>query len=89
LSYPAELVGREYALNGRKVMISEAKVCDLCVVGAKVGDKFSAFPVERGTPGFDTPRRENYPGLRSIPLGDLKDVLPLLIEKLRAAKQKP
>jgi len=58
-------------LNGRKVMISEANVCDLCVVVAKVGDKFSAFLVERGTPGFDTPRRENYPGLRSIPVGDL------------------
>jgi alkylation response protein AidB-like acyl-CoA dehydrogenase len=67
----AELVGSEYVLNGRKVMISEANVCDLCVVVAKVGDKFSAFLVERGTPGFDTPRRENYPGLRSIPVGDL------------------
>lgn len=67
----AELAGDEYVINGRKVMISEAPVCDLAVVVVKTGDRFSAFLVERGTPGFDTPRRENYAGLRSIPVGDL------------------
>lgn len=67
----AELSGEDYVLNGRKVMISEATVCHLAVIVAKTGDKFSAFLVGRGTPGFTTPRRENYPGLRSIPVGDL------------------
>ncbi len=67
----AELDGDEYVLNGRKVMISEAAVCNLAVIVAKTGDKFSAFLVERDTTGFDTPRRENYPGLRSIPVGDI------------------
>ena len=67
----AELVGDEYVINGRKVLISEAPVCDLAVIVAKTGEKFSAFLVEKGTPGFDTPRRENYPGLRSLPVGDL------------------
>lgn len=67
----AELVGDEYVINGRKVMISEATVCDLAIIVARTGDKFSAFLVEKGTPGFDTPRRENYPGLRSTPVGDL------------------
>ena len=66
-----ELVGDEYVINGRKVMISEAPVCDLAIIVAKTGERFSAFLVERGTPGFETPNRENYPGLRSIPVGDL------------------
>ncbi len=67
----AELAGNEYVINGRKVMASEAPVCDLAAFVAKTGDKFSAFLVEKGTPGFDTPRRENFPGLRSLPVGDL------------------
>ena len=67
----AEREGEEYVLNGRKVMISEAPICDLAVVLAKTGDRASAFLLERGTPGFETPRREDYPGLRSIPVGDI------------------
>ena len=67
----AELAGDEYVINGRKVMISLAPVCNLAVVVAKTGEKFSAFLVEKGAPGFDTPRKENYPGLRSLPVGDL------------------
>jgi len=67
----AELVGDEYVINGRKVMISLTPVCDLAVVVAKTGERHSAFLVERGMPGFDTPNRENYPGLRGEPVGDL------------------
>lgn len=67
----AELEGDDYVINGRKVMISLTPVCDLAVVVAKTGERLSAFLVERGTPGFDTPGRENYPGLRSEPVGDI------------------
>ncbi len=67
----AELVGDEYVLNGRKVFITLAPVCDLAIVVAKTGDRFSTFLVEKGTPGFDTPRRENFPGLRGLPVGDI------------------
>ncbi len=67
----AQPVADGYILNGRKVMISEAPVCDAAVVVAKMGEKYSAFLVERGTPGFATPRRENYPGLRGLPVGDI------------------
>ncbi len=67
----AELMGDEYIINGRKVFISLAPVCDLTLVVAKTGERFSAILVERGTPGFGTPRRENFPGLRSLPVGDL------------------
>ncbi len=71
LATTAELVGDEYVLNGRKIMASEGPVCDLAVIIAKTGDKFSAFLVEKGTPGFSAPRRENYVGLRSVSVGDL------------------
>jgi len=67
----AELVGDEYIINGRKVMVSEAPVCDLAIIVAKTGDRFSTFLVEKGTPGFDTPRREHYAGLRGVAIGDL------------------
>ena len=67
----AELKGDEYIINGRKVMISEAPVCDLAIIVAKTGDKFSAFLVEKGMPGFTTSGKENYVGLRSLPVGDL------------------
>ncbi len=67
----AELMGDEYVINGRKVFISLAPVCDLAVIVVKTGERFSAILVEKGAPGFDTPRRENFSGLRSIPAGDL------------------
>jgi len=67
----AELVGEEYVINGRKVFISLAPVCDLAVIVARTGERFSTFLVERETSGFDTPRKENFPGLRSLPVGDL------------------
>ncbi|MFH1382470.1 MAG: acyl-CoA dehydrogenase family protein [Chloroflexota bacterium] len=71
LTTVAELSGDEYVLNGRKVMISEAPICNAAVIVAKTGDKFSTFLVERGAKGFTTPRRENYTGLRSLPVGDI------------------
>jgi len=67
----AELDGDEYVINGRKVMISEAPVCDLAIFVAKTGDKLSAFLVEKGTPGFEASGKENYTGLKSVPVGDL------------------
>jgi alkylation response protein AidB-like acyl-CoA dehydrogenase len=67
----AEVDGDEYIINGRKVLITLAPECDLAVIVAKTGDRYSAFLVERGMAGFDTPRREDFPGLRSAPVGDL------------------
>ena len=67
----AEVAGNDYVLNGRKVLISEATECDLAIVVAKAGDRFSAFMIEKGTPGFNTPRREDFPGLRGISVGDI------------------
>jgi alkylation response protein AidB-like acyl-CoA dehydrogenase len=67
----AEPDGDSYVINGRKVMISEAPVCDLAIFVAKTGDKFSAFLVEKGTSGFEASGKENYAGLKSVPVGDL------------------
>lgn len=67
----AEATPDGYVLNGRKVFISEASVGDLAIVIAKTGERHSAFLIERGTPGFSTPRREKYPGLRGIEVGDI------------------
>jgi alkylation response protein AidB-like acyl-CoA dehydrogenase len=71
MSTTAEVAGNDYVLNGRKVLISEATECDLAIVIAKAGDRFSAFMIEKGTPGFNTPRREDFPGLRGISVGDI------------------
>jgi alkylation response protein AidB-like acyl-CoA dehydrogenase len=71
MSTTAEVAGNDYVLNGRKVLISEAPECDLAIIIAKAGDRFSAFMIEKGTPGFNTPRREDFPGLRGISVGDI------------------
>src|SRR5579883_1007611 len=45
--------GKHYILNGEKMWISNAGFADLFIVFAKIdGEKFSAFLVERDTPGL-------------------------------------
>ncbi len=45
--------GKHYLLNGEKMWITNAGFADLFIVFAKVdGEKFTAFIVERGFPGF-------------------------------------
>src|ERR1043166_8380372 len=45
--------GKHYILNGEKMWITNAGFADLFTVFAKVdGDKFTAFLVEKGFPGF-------------------------------------
>lgn len=63
--------GDDYVVNGRKVFITLAGVSDIVFFVAKTGDRFSLFVVEKGAPGFDTPRRESRLGLRSTPVGEL------------------
>lgn len=66
----AVLDGDEYVLNGRKMYISFVEVADLTCVVAKTDDKFNAFLIEKGTPGFEITRRERHNGLRSIPVNE-------------------
>jgi len=67
----AELVGDGYVVNGRKVFITAGETASVVGFLAKTGDTTSFFIVEKGTPGFTSPRREESLGLRSIPVSEL------------------
>src|ERR1022692_3179518 len=56
--------GKHYILNGEKMWITNAGFADLFTVFAKVGDKFSAFLVERTFPGFSVGAEEHKMGIR-------------------------
>src|SRR5579885_907378 len=57
--------GRHYILNGEKMWITNAGMADLFTVFCKVdGDKFTAFLIERGTPGFSVGAEEHKLGIR-------------------------
>jgi alkylation response protein AidB-like acyl-CoA dehydrogenase len=57
--------GRHYVLNGSKQWITNAGFADVFIVFAKIdGEKFSAFIVERGTPGFTVGPEEHKMGIR-------------------------
>jgi butyryl-CoA dehydrogenase len=57
--------GTHWVLNGEKMWISNSGFADLFTVFAKVdGEKFSAFLVERGTPGLSVGAEEHKLGIR-------------------------
>lgn len=56
---------KHYVLNGSKQWITNAGFADVFIVFAKIdGDKFSAFIVEKGTPGFSLGAEEHKMGIR-------------------------
>lgn len=73
----AELKGNHYVLNGRKIFITNGAAADIYIVFARTGDKdlgskaFSAFIVEKGTPGFSFGKYERKMGLRGTQNCDL------------------
>jgi alkylation response protein AidB-like acyl-CoA dehydrogenase len=57
--------GQHYILNGEKMWITNAGFADLYTVFAKVdGEKFTAFLIERNTPGFAVGAEEHKLGIR-------------------------
>jgi len=57
--------GKYYLLNGEKMWITNAGFADLFTIFAKVdGEKFTAFIVERGFPGFSVGAEEHKMGIR-------------------------
>ncbi|MBS1587896.1 MAG: acyl-CoA dehydrogenase family protein [Bacteroidetes bacterium] len=57
--------GKQYILNGQKIWITNAGFADVFTVFAKVdGDKFSAFIVEKGTPGLSMGEEEHKMGIK-------------------------
>lgn len=57
--------GKQYVLNGEKMWISNSGFADVFVIFAKIdGEKFSAFIVERNTPGLAVGPEEHKLGIR-------------------------
>jgi alkylation response protein AidB-like acyl-CoA dehydrogenase len=57
--------GNNYAINGQKIWITNGGFADVFTVFAKVdGDKFSAFIVERNTPGLSFGAEEHKMGIK-------------------------
>ena len=73
----AERKNNQYILNGRKIFITNGAAADIYVVFARTGAKeegskaFSAFIVEKGTPGFTFGKYERKMGLRGTQNCDL------------------
>jgi alkylation response protein AidB-like acyl-CoA dehydrogenase len=57
--------GQHYVLNGEKMWITNSGFADVFTVFAKIdGEKFSAFIIERGTPGLSVGPEEHKLGIR-------------------------
>ncbi len=57
--------GTHYILNGEKQWLTNGGIADLYTVFAKIdGEKFSAFLIERGTPGLTVGPEEHKMGIR-------------------------
>lgn len=57
--------GKHYILNGQKCWITNSGFADVFTVFAKIdGDKFTAFIVEKGTPGFTLGPEEHKMGIK-------------------------
>jgi glutaryl-CoA dehydrogenase len=67
----AEKVDGGYRLTGAKTWISNAPVADIAIVWAKLDGVIRGFIVERGTPGFETPKIEGKLSLRVSITGEI------------------
>lgn len=57
--------GKHYTLNGQKIWITNSGFADVFTVFAKVdGEQFTAFIVEKGTPGFTLGVEEHKMGIK-------------------------
>ena len=70
--------GKSWVLNGSKLYITNAAFADVFIVFAKVdGEKFTAFVVEKGTPGLTVGPEEHKMGIRG------SSTCPLFLEEAR------
>jgi glutaryl-CoA dehydrogenase len=67
----AEKTDGGYLLNGAKMWITNSPIADLAVVWAKLDGVIRGFVVERGTPGFETPKIEGKFSLRASVTGEI------------------
>ncbi len=74
--------GKHWILNGQKMWITSGGYSDIYTVFAKVdGEKFSAFIIERGTPGFSHGAEENKMGIRG------SSTVPLFLENAMVPRE--
>ena len=74
--------GKSWILHGQKMWITNGGFADVYIVFAKVdGEKFSAFIVERGTPGFSVGAEENKMGIKG------SSTVPLFFENAHIPKE--
>lgn len=75
-----ELVDGKWVLNGRKCFITNSHTADIDTWLVRTGEDkrgrpaFSAFIIEKGTPGHSPGRKENKLGLRGSTTGDVNCV---------------
>ena len=67
----ARKVDGGYVLNGAKMWITNAPVCDVALVWAKLDGVIRGFLVERGAAGFETPTIKNKLSLRASVTGEI------------------
>jgi butyryl-CoA dehydrogenase len=74
--------GAHYILNGEKQWITNGGTADLHTVFAKIdGEKFSAFLIERGTPGLTVGAEEHKLGIRG------SSTCPLVLQECKIPKE--
>jgi alkylation response protein AidB-like acyl-CoA dehydrogenase len=74
--------GKEWILNGEKTWITNGGFADVVIVFAKVdGEKFSAFIVERGFPGFQSGAEEKKLGIRG------SSTTPIILNDCRVPRE--
>ncbi len=67
----AKPVDGGYVINGSKMWITNSPIADVALVWAKLDGQIRGFLVDRGTPGFSTPRIENKLSLRASVTGGI------------------
>ncbi len=67
----AKPVDGGYVINGSKMWITNSPIADVALVWAKLDGQIRGFLVDRGTPGFSTPRIENKLSLRASVTGEI------------------
>ena len=74
--------GAHYILNGEKQWITNCGIADLYTVFAKIdGEKFSAFLIERGTPGLTIGAEEHKLGIHG------SSTCPLVLQDCKVPKE--
>ena len=74
--------GSQWILNGQKMWITNGSFADVYIVFAKVnGEKFSAFIVERGFPGFKVGHEEHKMGIHG------SSTTPIFLENCKVPKE--